>query len=140
MNAGGGVGIWVREDINFETITSPFVEKTIETLTILLPDLEIIVINVYRPFKDRDAFMEQLTSHVSSLKDKYPKHDIICSGDFNIDLMKQNNQSESLIEEMISLGFIQQVTQATRQCDNTSSLIDHVYTCLLYTSPSPRDS
>ena len=29
---------------------------------------------------------------------------------------------------MISLGFIQQVTQATQQCDNTSSLIDHVCT------------
>ena len=29
---------------------------------------------------------------------------------------------------MISLGFIQQVTQATRQCNNNSSLIDHVYT------------
>ena len=36
MNSGGGVGIWVREDIDFETITSPYVEKTIETLTILL--------------------------------------------------------------------------------------------------------
>ena len=42
--------------------------------------------------------------------------------------MKQNNQLESLIEEMISLGFIQQVTQPTRQCNNNSSLIDHVYT------------
>ena len=71
--------------------------------------------------------MEKLTAHVSELRNKYPKHDIICLGDFNIDLMKQNNQSECLIEEMISLGFIQQVTQATRQCESTSSLIDHVY-------------
>ena len=58
MNSGGGVGVWVREDIDSETITSPFVENTIETLTILLPDLEIIIVIVYRPFKDRDAFME----------------------------------------------------------------------------------
>ena len=128
MNSGGGVGIWVREDTDFELIISPFVEKTIETLTILLPDLEMIIVNVYRPFKDRDTFMEKLTAHVSELRNKYPKHDIICLGDFNIDLMKQNNQSECLIEEMISLGFIQQVMQATRQCENTSSLIDHVYT------------
>ena len=49
MNAGGGVGNWIREDIDFEIIKSPFKDKTIETLTMLLPDLDIIIINAYRP-------------------------------------------------------------------------------------------
>ena len=40
MNAGGGVGIWVTEGTDFEVVKSPFIEKLIETQTILLPDLQ----------------------------------------------------------------------------------------------------
>ena len=64
MNSGGEVGIWVREDIDLETITSPFGEKVIETLTILLPDLDMVIVNVYHPFLDRDTFMEKLIALV----------------------------------------------------------------------------
>ena len=52
-------------------------------------------------------------------------HDIICVGDFNVYLTKQSNFSESLKEQMISQGFIQQVTRPGK---NHCSLIDHVYT------------
>ena len=128
MNAGGGVGSWIRDDIDFEIIKSPFKDKTIETLTMLLPDLEVIIINAYRPFLDKNAFLDQIIAFIAELKDKYPKHDIICAGDFNVDLTKQSNYSETLIEQMISHGFIQQVTLPTRPGQNHSSLIDHVYT------------
>ena len=94
----------------------------------LLPDLEVIIINAYRPFLDKNAFLDQIIAFIAELKDKYPKHDIICAGDFNVDLTKQSNYSETLIEQMISHGFIQQVTLPTRPGQNHSSLIDHVYT------------
>ena len=88
----------------------------------------MIIINVYRPFLDKNAFLDQIIAFIAELKDNYPKHDIVCAGDFNVDLTKQSNFSETLIEQMISHGFIQQVTLPTRPGQNHSSLIDHVYT------------
>ena len=128
MNAGGGVGIWVRDDIDYENINSPFKEKIIETQTICMPDLEILLINVYRPFLDKRQFLDDLTDHISGLRKKYPNHDIICAGDFNIDLLVQTNYSEELVERMIALGLMQQVTLPTRIGNSTKTLIDHVYT------------
>ena len=49
MNAGGGVGLWIRKDTDFESLKSPFIDKHIETQTVVLPDLHIIIVNVYGP-------------------------------------------------------------------------------------------
>ena len=67
MNAGGGVGIWVKDDTDFEVIDSPFIEKLIETQTILLPDLNICIVNVYRPFGDKDMFTKKLAAHIEKV-------------------------------------------------------------------------
>ena len=56
MNAGGGVGLWIKSDTDFESLPSLFIDKKIETQTIVLPDLHIIIVNVYRPFGDKDLF------------------------------------------------------------------------------------
>ena len=64
MNAG----IWVREDTNYESLKSPFIDKLIETQTVLLPDLNIILINVYRPFGDKDIFIKKLLEHILEVK------------------------------------------------------------------------
>ena len=68
MNAGGGVGIWIREDTDYESLKSPFIDKLIETQTILLPDLNLIIINVYRPFRDKDIFLKKLLEHILEVK------------------------------------------------------------------------
>ena len=49
-------------------------------------------------------------------------------GDFNIDLLQDNNNRDKLIDSTVQLGFIQQVTLPTRVTDTSKSLIDHVYT------------
>jgi hypothetical protein len=122
------VGTWIRNDTDYEVIASPFQEKQIETLTIHLTHLHILVLNVYRPFGDCITFMEDLQILISGLKEKFPHSDIIALGDFNIDLTKQDRISEDLIDGMISAGFLQQVTIPTRITEKTNSLIDHVYT------------
>ena len=72
MNSGGGVGTWTRSDIDYETLPYPFMEKIVETLIILLPDQNTIIINVYRPFLDKNTFLEQITSYITELRGKYP--------------------------------------------------------------------
>ena len=111
----------IREDTDFKSLKSPFIDKLIETQTILLPDLNIILINVYRPFGDKDIFLKKLLEHILEVKKTEPHMDIVMVGDFNIDLLQDNDHGDKLIEHTVIAGFIQQVT------------------CLLYTSPSPRD-
>ena len=127
MNLGGGVEAWIRADTDYEVIKSPFISKEIETLTLLLPDLDLIIINVYRPFGDRNTFSESLMSHVDNLISSHNSKNIITLGDFNLDLTNRTEQTENFIDETISRVFLQQVTETTRKTDNTSSLIDHIY-------------
>ena len=128
MNIGGGVGLWVRDDIDFETLKSPFETKEIETQTALLPDHNLAIINVYRPFGDKKTFIAKLMSHIDSITAKYPGIQLTVVGDFNLDLSNPDEFTENLIEQMIARGMLQQVTNFTRTTDKCRSLIDHVYT------------
>jgi hypothetical protein len=127
-NAGGGVGVWIRKDIDYAVISSPFTEKQIETIAIHLTHLQILVFNVYRPFGDCISFINELHAFISQVKIKFPHSDLIVMGDFNIDLSKQDRIAEDLIDTMCTAGFLQQVTIPTRITENTKSLIDHVFT------------
>jgi exonuclease III len=126
-NAGGGVGIWIRKDLDFEIIKSPFIEKEIETITVHIPTLDIILINVYRPFGNYDNFIAELSSHISDCRKTFSHSDIMVAGDFNVDLDKQDRISHDLIDTMSMSGFIQQVTLPTRITDSSASRIDHFY-------------
>ena len=84
---------------------------------------------MYRPFLDKNTFLEQLLSYIPELRGKYPSFDIIILGDFNIDLKNRTTLfSEDMQEQLIALGFQQQVTLPTRDINNMSTIIDHVYT------------
>ena len=113
---------------DFESLKSPFVDKLIETQTILLPDLNIILINVYRPFGDKDIFLKRFLEHILEVKKTEPHMDIVIVGDLNIDLLQDNEHRDKLIEHTVSAGFIQQVTLPTRTTTSSKSLIDHVFT------------
>ena len=128
MNIGGGVGLWVRDDIDFETFKSPFETKEIETQTVLLPGHNLAIINVYRPFGDKNTFIAKCMGHIDSIIAKYPGIQLTVAGDFNLDLSNPDEFTETLIEQTIARGMLQQVTNFTRTTDKCRSLIDHVYT------------
>ena len=114
MNLGGGIGFWIRDNIEFEHINSPFIAKQIETATIKLPKLNSIIINVYRPFGDVNKFIADLTTHIKCLRKDYARYNICVAGDFNINLLTDTEESRSLIETFTLEGFIQTVTLPTR--------------------------
>ena len=67
MNLGGGIGIGVQSNLDFNIINSPFIDKTIECQTILLPKQKIAIINKYCPFMDTEKCLEKLDNHITGV-------------------------------------------------------------------------
>ena len=127
MNLGGGVGIWVRDNIEYQEMSSPFTSKQIESATIKLPKLNTIIMNIYRPFGNTQTFITELYEHIKSVRKDFSRFNICVVGDFNINLLTDSLDSRSLIETMTLEGFIQSVTLPTRITESTKTLIDHVF-------------
>ena len=128
MNLGGGVGLWIRDDQDYDNIKMISIDRVCEMQAVSLHDLKISIINVYRPFGDMCVFISTLESNILAAKEKYPSNDILMVGDFNINLLKSSCNTDSLIDTTLGLGLIQQVSLPTRVSDNFETLIDHVYT------------
>ena len=128
MNLGGGLGLWVRSDIDFEVIKVKSIDRVCEMQAITIPDKNLSILNVYRPFGDVYVFLDTLTMNIETMTKAHPHNDIVMVGDFNIDLDKSSCNTDELIDTTLTLGFLQQVTLPTRVTDKYSSLIDHVYT------------
>ena len=127
MNLGGGVGVWVSNGIDFDVIKSPFKPKVIETCTILVPTKRLIIMNVYRPFGDKDIFYDDINLHIKNLKVKYPGFHVIAVGDFNINLINPDDDGNWLLELFTNEGFHRSVTEPTCLAESSKTLIDHVY-------------
>ena len=128
MNLGGGTGLWIRNDLDFDIIKVTSIDKICEMQAISLNDKNISIINVYRPFGDMSIFISTLESNILAVKEKNPSNDIIMVGDFNVNLQKSSCNTDSLLDITMDLGLIQRVTIPTRVSDNYETLIDHVYT------------
>ena len=97
MNIGGGIGFWVRDNIEYEQIYSPFIQKQIESATIKLPKHNLLIVNIYRPFGDVGLFLNEIADHIKSLRKDFARYNICVVGDFNINLLTDTLDSRSLI-------------------------------------------
>ena len=79
MNLDGGVGIWIKSAIEYTILPSPFI---LETITISLPKPKKSFPTVPYNFLTEWQFYTTF-----KLKGKYPNHDLIVAGDFNINLL-----------------------------------------------------
>jgi hypothetical protein len=128
MNLGGGVAIWVSENMRYESLSSPVIDKTIETQTILIPSIGTLLLNCYCPFGDKGTFIQMFTKHIKDIMGKYPNHDLIVVGDFNMDLLTPGKHANELVDYMANNGLLQHITLPTRVENQSTSLIDHIYT------------
>ena len=55
---------------------------------------------------------------------------LIIGGDINIDLLKTNTMTQSYLETMLSNNLIPNILIPTRFSDNSTTLIDHIFTRL----------
>ena len=134
LHAGGGVAIWPRHGTSYQVLKSPFIPKVIESITLCCSKPNIIIINVYCPFEDKQNFVIELDKHIKDMKQKHPNHGFIIAGDFNMNISQPDQVTEDLTDMMTNHGLLQQVTESTRVTDTTSTLIDHVYTRLSSTA------
>lgn len=134
---GGGVALYLADNLKLELMESPFIENIYESLSckIELPNKErIIVVSLYRPNNHSilnqrqqiDEFFLHFQKHIETLK-KSNLPIFICS-DSNIDLLKcgTNEMSNTYAELLSTFGFHQLISKASRITADTFSAIDHI--------------
>lgn len=121
---GGGVGLYIRNYLNFSIISMP--KNNIEQIWVLvtLAKLKVIIGSVYNPH--RRNYQEFLNEFEDPLSFCLPySENIICLGDFNIDFLKSDDPATLLLCNIIeSFDLHQIINQPTRITDTTVSLID----------------
>ena len=107
---GGGVGFYVRENIDFKLIDSPFLECKLETIAI---DLTLCkykttrIINIYVP---PEVKLYETLSHLELLPVK--RNNCFVLGDFNHNQL--NPRNKELARDFTALGFSCLIDQPTR--------------------------
>lgn len=123
---GGGVAIYVSDEKKCE-ILSEFSEVTddYEVLT-LLCEKQIICV-VYRPPTGNTLrflnFYEEFLDFAS--KNNF---NLICGGDFNLNMMDQDRSVQEFNTRLSSYGFVNLICTATRVTDSSSSALDLLIT------------
>ena len=131
---GGGVTLYIKN--NFKPLkinTLSFIETDIEIISaeITTDGGKCLVTSIYRPPSGKvNIFINKLEEILISAKDNY-KH-IYIAGDFNIDMLKNDNNSSELMNLMSSFFCYPVVTKPTRVTDETATLIDHLWTTILF--------
>ena len=121
LQKGGGVVIYIRDNIKTETIESPIVTGVIETTSIILNNN--IITAIYRPPSgNKQVFVEKLTDWITSLNNK----NIYIAGDFNLNYLNNNKEYYDTIESITGLKV--NITEITRT--ESSSCIDNILTNL----------
>ena len=120
----GGVCMYVRSDLAYnprEDLQNENLEDL--WLELLLPKTKPIVIGTCYRAPNNSKLTESLENTVSRLR---ADCDAIILGDFNYCLIK--NKINKMTKVLENSGFIQLIDTATRVTNNSSSLIDHIYT------------
>ena len=126
-NSGGGVGLWISENITYNNLNVKFLDQHCEMQAVYLPNKNTIILNVYRPFGDLNIFFAMLEETLEQFAESHPNSDLTIVGDFNIDLQRSSSITNRLIELTILNDLVQHVTIPTRISVNHRSIIDHVY-------------
>ncbi len=139
---GGGVGFYIKNTINFELIPdlSPFNNKIIETITLLLSHPnhnKFYVTSLYKSngvipnvtvTEQNNQFFDNFNSLLESLSQK--QHKSIIFTDSNIDLLNLNENSTYYLNSILTNGFLQIQSKASRIDGNSRTLLDHIITNL----------
>lgn len=122
--SGGGLAIFIRDDINFEIIKIADKENFVITLSLknILPQQkDLLLTAVYRPPSTNvNEFLNNLNNDICESANQSQ----IIIGDINIDTLKNSHDSDAYQTMVVSSGFSICNTHPTRE--SSSSLIDHV--------------
>ena len=132
--SAGGVGIYVKSSISYNL--KPTININLSSVENLWIEIEInkkklIVGVVYRhpvqTVEQIDLFSRALTNIFHELNSI--KSEFYVLGDFNIDLakIKSNNRIKTYADDLIGSAVKCLINQPTRVCQNSKSLLGHIY-------------
>ena len=100
----------------------------------------LIIGNIYRsPSSNHTKFIERLDFNLKKL-DRHKNKIIHLVGDFNVDLSRYDSDlhCHELINKMSEHSFAEVISIPTRITDNTSTIIDHIYSNQVHTIEKSR--
>ena len=132
--AAGGAALYIsknlkaipRADIKF---TMPLVESCWAEIIANDNKPNIIIGCIYRhPSANMPGFTQELKNIIKSLSKR--KQHVYIIGDVNINFLKYNEHAntEDYLNMLYSNNFLPLITKPTRLTDDSSTLIDHIYT------------
>lgn len=130
---GGGVAVYISDSYH-ATIVDKFsnLESFIESIGIhcTIMNKKALILCIYRPPSgNMEIFFKVVTEMLCvAHDDKY--QDIFLLGDFNIDLVRINDNVREFCNLMFSFSLFPLTTKPTRITDTTATLIDHIWTTL----------
>ena len=126
-NKGGGLIVYVKNGVNC-TRRTDLEDENIEMLWIeIKPNKSkpFLIGSIYRHPDSRVIWKEYFDEHLEKVQ--LEEKEIIILGDMNRDLLNSNIYSD-WSNYISSLGLVQMVKEQTRECQNSKTLIDHIYT------------
>lgn len=114
----GGSCIFVKTNTNFKVIeVNKFcVNFSFEVSAIVLPHLNIVIATIYRtPDSDLNTFFSLFEAWAEFLDSNYRNFSYVLSGDFNIDLNKNNQDVKNFLNLLRSYNFYCLNNQSTRE-------------------------
>lgn len=103
-------------------------EKDIELAGAIITNINTIAIAIYRsPKANMEYFINKLTELIHWTTETYPGKQIIVSGDFNINFLTLNKESQTLTNLMLEYGFKSMGYEPSRYCKTAANLIDNIF-------------
>jgi hypothetical protein len=138
---GGGVGIYIRNGLSFteRRDLEDYSLKTFENITVEIhyPNRSILLSNIYRSpnpppnfsISDHyDAFLDILDTHLARLSDLNKQVYLFTDSNINLFNLNESSFCSDYLDTLITNGFVQIISKATRIQNNKASLIDHIIT------------
>ena len=139
-NAGGGVGVWVDSDLEYEVLEelSIFEPHFFESIFIKVKTSQTkftIVGNIYRPNTGPLANLKNFLNKLSDILCKIRNDpelnkcdDVQLIGDYNMDLLqyKSHNLTGQYVDILLGNGLLPIITQPTRVFGSSATIIDHI--------------
>ena len=116
---GGGVIIFIRDNLKYEKIDSPVIDGTLELTSVLID--KYVISSIYRPPSgSKPLFIEKLTEWIETLRNKQ----IYIAGDCNLNYHNQDREYYNTLKH--NTGITPRITGVTRVISNTC--IDNILT------------
>lgn len=124
---GGGIALYVRENIMHSNIKIQTISFEAIQIDVNYANKFLTLIIIYRPPKNNiKDFIIELDQTLNKINNK---HDIIVTGDMNIDILMQNITTTKYTEMLSSNGLQCIINGSTREDikKKTNTCIDHVH-------------